>query len=205
MATRERWAATWQGLNLEPPEDAYEDLSARYSESHRAYHTLHHLFECFTQFDRARSLAERPFEVEIALWFHDVIYDPQGTDSEDRSAAVAAQALAGAGAFTDQQQRVCDLILATKHTSSKPAGDEALLLDTDLSILGAPRPRFVEYESQVRQEYSWVPDEMFRKARAAILTRFLERPRIYSTDVFADFLEEPARANLRFSLASLAG
>lgn len=139
----------------------------------------------------------------MALWFHDAVYDTKATDSEERSAAWAAQSLGVAGASRGQIERVTSLVLATKHTDSHGSPDLGVLLDTDLSILGASRPRFIEYEAQVRCEYSWVPDDAFRKARSAIVSRFLGRPRIYVTDHFADLLESQARSNLGYSLEQL--
>jgi predicted metal-dependent HD superfamily phosphohydrolase len=203
MPTRERWHATWRGLGLAPPPQLYEEVCLRYGEAHRAYHTLQHLEECFAHFDRARHLPAHPAEVEVALWFHDAIYDPRAVDSEEQSAAWARQSLTGVGASAAQAERVSGLVLATKHASSQGSADHAVLLDTDLSILGAPRPRFVEYEVQVRREYSWVPEEAFRTARGAILARFLARPRIYATDYFAALLESQARSNLQYSLERL--
>ena len=200
MPTHKRWQATWSGLGLAPPPGIYEELCLRYSEAHRAYHTLQHLKECFAHFDGARHLPSHPFEVELALWFHDAIYDPRATDSEEQSAAWAEQSLFTAGAASEQVERVLGLILATKHVTSQDSTDHAVLLDTDLSILGATRSRFIEYESQIRREYSWVPEEAFRAARGAILARFLDRPRIYATDYFAEFLEAQARSNLQYSL-----
>jgi predicted metal-dependent HD superfamily phosphohydrolase len=200
----ERWHATWRGLGVAPPAGVYDALCARYGEPHRAYHTLQHLAECFDWYDGARQLAERPFEVELALWFHDAIYEPRASDSEERSAAWAADALRSAGAAADVAARVSELILATKHARAESSRDQALLLDVDLSILGAPPERFREYEVQVRREYAFVPDEAFRKARAAILARFAARPRLYATDHFATRLEAQARSNLRESIERLA-
>jgi predicted metal-dependent HD superfamily phosphohydrolase len=94
-------------------------------------------------------------------------------------------------------------VLATKHAEPGGSPDSALLLDVDLAILGAPRARFDEYESQVRREYVFVPEDAWRRARAALLARFLERPRLYATDFFAERLEARARANLRASLERL--
>jgi predicted metal-dependent HD superfamily phosphohydrolase len=204
MPTPDRWQATWHGLGLAARPQLYEEVCLRYAESHRAYHTLNHLQECFAHFDQARHLATHPSEVELALWFHDAIYDTRAADSEEQSAAWAAQSLTVAGAAPEQIERVSGLVLATKHATSHGSPDQAVLLDTDLSILGAPRPRFIEYESQVRSEYSWVPEEAFRKARATILARFLERPRIYATEYFAELLGAQARSNLHYSLARLA-
>jgi predicted metal-dependent HD superfamily phosphohydrolase len=203
MPTVERWQATWRGLGLAAPHGLYEQLCLRYREPHRAYHTLHHLKECFGHFDHARHLATNAFEVELALWFHDAIYEPRANDSEEQSAAWAAQALRGVHATPAQIERVTGLIIATKHAAAETLPDHAVLLDTDLSILGAPRRRFLEYEAQVRYEYSWVPEEAFRTARAALLARFLERPRIYVTEYFGDLLEAQARSNLHDSFERL--
>jgi hypothetical protein len=38
------------------------------------------------------------------------------------------------------------------------------VVDFDLSILGAERERFEEYEAGVRREYAHCPDEVFREA-----------------------------------------
>ena len=64
----------------------YDALVARYSEPHRRYHTLQHLAECFAAFDEIAHLAEHPADVELALWFHDAIYDTRRSDNEQRSA-----------------------------------------------------------------------------------------------------------------------
>ena len=75
----------------------------------------------------------------------------------------------------------------------------------DLSILGAAPARFDEYEVQVREEYSWVPEDTFRKRRGAILGQFLARRHIYSTNAFRARYEPGARTNLERSLKSLGG
>ena len=67
----------------------------------------------------------------------------------------------------------------------------------DLAILGADEKRFVEYEQQIRKEYSFVPDTIFQTKRTEILQGFLNRPRIYGTAYFFDRLESRARCNLR--------
>ena len=81
--------------------------------------------------------------------------------------------------------------------------DARLLVDVDLSIFGAAKPRFEEYERQIRHEYSWVPEDVFCERRVRILTSFLDRPAIYGTPYYASRLETRARENLRRSLARL--
>jgi predicted metal-dependent HD superfamily phosphohydrolase len=81
--------------------------------------------------------------------------------------------------------------------------DARILIDIDLSILGAPASRFDEYERQVRAEYGWVPGVMFRRTRRKILESFAARPRLYSTAPFVERCEAQARENLARSIAVL--
>ena len=61
-----------------------------------------------------------------------------------------------------------ELIVATKHDAVPKDADAGLLVDIDLSILGADPERFDEYERQVRFEYQWVADDAFRAARKPV-------------------------------------
>ncbi|MGZ5151511.1 MAG: HD domain-containing protein, partial [Burkholderiales bacterium] len=74
-----------------------------------------------------------------------------------------------------------------------------------LSILGTSPERFDEYERQVREEYSWVPDVLFKRKRRSLLTEFLERPTIFNTAGFIDRYDAQARANLKRSIKRLGG
>jgi predicted metal-dependent HD superfamily phosphohydrolase len=204
MSLVQWWEATWSDLQLAQPDpQVLGGLLARYGEPHRAYHTAQHLEECCGHFQQARVLATDPGAVQLALWFHDAIYDTHSPNNEDQSAGWAASVLERADAPGGLQNAVRAMILATKHNAAPHTSDAALTVDIDLSILGAPTIRFDEYEVQVRQEYSWVPKEVFRGTRVKILGEFMARPRIYSTEFFFDRLEVPARANLRRSMARL--
>ncbi|HYQ93130.1 MAG TPA: hypothetical protein VES89_13900 [Candidatus Competibacteraceae bacterium] len=72
--------------------------------------------------------------------------------------------------------------------------------DIDLAILGAPSARFDAYERQIRQEYAWVPEALFRSHRRRFLEGLLERARIYTTDAFFERYEPQARFNIDRSL-----
>ena len=110
--------------------------------------------------------------------------------------------LAG-GAQAEAAGRVAGLVLATKHDALPDGADARLLVDVDLSILGAEEARFEQYEAQVRQEYAWVPSVLFRRNRAKLLSSLLSRPALYSTSWFAERLEQRARKNLARSIAQL--
>jgi predicted metal-dependent HD superfamily phosphohydrolase len=80
-----------------------------------------------------------------------------------------------------------------------------LTVDIDLSILGQPPERFWEYESQIRREYEWVPENVFTEKGAEILQRFLSRKSIYGTAFFFDKYKRQARINLEASIQKLRG
>ncbi|HSE86083.1 MAG TPA: N-methyl-D-aspartate receptor NMDAR2C subunit [Candidatus Binatia bacterium] len=203
MTEQEQWSETWSRLGAAAPEGLFAELVARYSEPNRFYHTLQHLRECFSILDLASHLARRLAEVQLALWFHDAFYDTRGQDNEEQSAQWAEESLVAAGAGLDAAARVRELVLATKHNAVPEEEDAKLLVDVDLSILGAAEPRFAEYERQVRQEYGWVPEDAFRQGRARILASLLNRASLYSTAWFVSRLEEQARKNLSRSLKEL--
>jgi len=182
----------------------FDQLLARYSEPHRKYHTLQHLTECLAHVEAVRHLAEHPGEVEIALWFHDGIYDTHRHDNERQSADWARAVLDRHDAAPAAVQRVDELIMATCHSALPVTPDAQLLVDIDLSILGALPQRFAEYEEQIRQEYAFVPEDIFRNKRGEILQAFLARPVIYSTPHFQAALEARAKDNLRQAIASLS-
>jgi predicted metal-dependent HD superfamily phosphohydrolase len=194
--------ADWQGIGARS--DAahlFDQLVARYSEPHRRYHSMQHLTECIERFETVRSLAQHPDEVAIGLWFHDAIYEIGRTDNEEQSANWASRALEQAGVAKEAVDRVFSLVMVTRHTHLPVTPDEQLLVDIDLSILGAAPARFSQYEQQIREEYCAVPQETFKARRRGILQSFLGRPQIYNTAHFHGLLEERARANLQRSIA----
>jgi predicted metal-dependent HD superfamily phosphohydrolase len=191
------WPRAWAGIGARGDGAVLRDrLLAGYGEAHRRYHSTQHLGECLAAFEPAAKLAEHAAEVELALWFHDAIYELRASDNEERSADWAREALAEAGVPADAAARVHALVMATRHQAAPQGADAQLLVDIDLAILGAETERFAEYETQIRAEYAFVPGWLFRRKRRAVLRSFLERPRIYATARFHDALEARARDNL---------
>ncbi len=193
----QRWSGLRQRLGSKAlPATAWGELVGLYGEPHRAYHTLEHVGECLALLDRFASLAMFPTEVELAVWYHDAIYDPRRSDNEARSAALCLARLdAPTGVVSE---RIQQLILATTHGEGQALaeGDCALLLDIDLAILGASTERFERYEAAIRYEYAFVPDETFYAVRGELLHRLLERPTLYQLPEFQRQFEGAARSNL---------
>ncbi|MFO0619095.1 MAG: hypothetical protein U0414_41280 [Polyangiaceae bacterium] len=208
-----RWARAWSAVGASAAPALFDEVCARWAEPHRAYHGTSHLLACLAVFDEAVAARAadgdgahvRAAEVELGLWFHDAIYDPKAKGNEEASAAWAREALLTGGAESACADRVAALVLATKHDAVPDTPDAALLVDVDLSILGADEATFAAYERGVRAEYAWVPDDAFREGRARILRGFLERTTIFATAWFVERFEARARRNLSASLDHLSG
>ena len=199
-----RWAQLLSAFGIREHETAtYDALLAAYSQKHRHYHTVKHIEHCLRELDSTRQLAGEPAEVELALWFHDAVYETRSSNNEERSADWACELLNRHGVDPARVARVRAHILATRHEAPATVPDSQLLVDIDLSILGADEVTYAEFEKDVRQEYRWVPSILFRRKRAEILESFLARPQIYQTEPFQARLEQPARRNLTAAISGL--
>ncbi len=194
------WGTAWATLGLTPPADLFDALLTAWAEPQRHYHSMQHLVECIARFEHEQTAAERPAEVALALWFHDAVYDVQGHRNEQRSADWARTALIANGAPADVADRVHALVMATLHDAAPQGRDAELLIDIDLSILGAPSERFAEYERQIRVEYAHVPPELFEPRRRELLRRFIDRDPLYATPGMRAACEAQAKLNLRAAI-----
>ena len=201
------WQNIWQHTpSLETP--LFDALVVHYQEPQRHYHTLEHLSECFVLFDEVKDALHRPDLVALALFYHDVIYDPKSKTNEQDSAKVANEALQGKYSDDDLDVIACFILATKQHTNTaqdpKHAHDLAYLLDMDLAILAADDDRFKAYEQQIRQEYAWVSEQDYHIGRAKVLQSFLQREWIYQTEYFRQRFEQQARMNIQAALEGLA-
>jgi predicted metal-dependent HD superfamily phosphohydrolase len=211
MSTHGRVRGRWQSLAARRgwPDTAaravLEEIVRAYSEPHRHYHTLDHIAALLVLLDRHGEAAEGD-SVALAIFFHDVVYDPARNDNEAASAALAAERLAALGHPGEAVGEVARYILATRHEAGGDAveADLALLLDLDLSVLGAMPAEYRAYAEAIRREYAFVPDRLYRPGRRRVLEGFLARPRIYRTRRLRELWEGPARTNLAGEIAQLA-
>src|SRR5262245_47509972 len=90
-ALQSRWQSLFAMQGVEPAlsRTDFDDLANRYEEPHRAYHNLRHLRHVLETIDQLRGLVSDVTSVELAAWFHDVIYDPRGKENEEQSALYA--------------------------------------------------------------------------------------------------------------------
>ncbi|MEF2279340.1 phosphohydrolase [Deinococcus sp. YIM 134068] len=170
-----------------------------YAEAHRAYHSAEHVRAVLEALDSRGLLTPT---LALAVWGHDFIYNPRASDNEERSAEVFGKWLREQGASSELMAEVRPLILATKHAAPPTTRAEALLVDADLSILGADERTFAAYDATIRREYAHVPGPLYSIGRRKVLRGFLERERIFTTPEFTE-LEGRAQVNLTAALKRL--
>ncbi|VUD46208.1 hypothetical protein TDB9533_00777 [Thalassocella blandensis] len=183
-------------LEFKASSDCYDALFAAYSEKHRFYHTAKHIEAMLKHFDAVKDLAERPAELELAIWFHDAIYKPFSKSNEYDSATWAKEFSLSNNYDLDGAERVHRLIMATLHNGGVDNKDQKLIVDIDLTILGASPEIYEEFEQNVRKEYRFVPAFVYRKKRKELLESFLNSASIYNLEYFKNKYENTARDNI---------
>lgn len=195
-------AARWRAL-AGGAEEVGARLIAAYGEPQRRYHGQGHVRWLLEELDRRAGVITDAACVGYAIWFHDAIYDPTRGDNEELSAQWAERELAVLA--PKLASPVAALIRRTKnHMEGDASGDEALFLDMDMAILGAPRVDYVAYAAAVRAEYGHAPDAAFIAGRGAFLDAQLARSRLFRTDIYETECAAIARANMAFERAELA-
>ncbi|MEA5600267.1 hypothetical protein [Nostoc sp. UHCC 0252] len=200
------WQHTLQpfGVGQLAAEKAFNDLVAAYSSPSRYYHTLKHIHHLLSTIEILQGYANNLPAVQLAAWFHDVVYDTKAQDNEQRSADYAFELLSDLGIPESTITTVTRLILNTKdHQAAVNDYDSQVLLDADLAILAANSVHYLEYAHAIRQEYSWMSEGDYITGRQQVLERFLQRSRIYYTPLMLEFAEPSARGNIQAEIKFL--
>ena len=198
----DRWKALMERLDVPSSPNMFAQLVALHAEPHRAYHTAEHVNALLRHLDAHRDLAARPDIIELAVWFHDAVYNP-GSKTNERDSADMAVTFLAPHLPADDVAAVERMIVLTADHGATDDPDTQLMLDIDLSILAAAPDVYARYTRHVRQEFRRVPSFLFRRGRRKVLRHFLAMPRIYKRDELAALWEDRARANMQAELAAL--
>ncbi|SHI81619.1 Predicted metal-dependent phosphohydrolase, HD superfamily [Actinomyces denticolens] len=183
---------------------AGQALIERWSTPDRRFHNLKHVIDMLARVDELADESHYPDIMRIAAWYHGCVfsaetketYQRNGGEDEVASAAEAAKELAALGVPDATVDRVCALILNLKsHTLPANDMDASALNDADLGTLAVEPQLYKKYRMAVREEYAHIPDERYYAARLAIITRLLDRDRLFSSPL-GERWELPARQNL---------
>lgn len=186
-------------------------LRRRYAEPHRAYHGQAHIDTLLAGLAGEDRHVENKAATELAIWYHDAIYDPSASDNEARSADLLVAEMHGLAcpSVVSAAERMVRATASHELPPDLPdalRGDTVTFLDLDMAVLGADPADYDVYEAGIAAEYIPVHGlTNFRTGRAAFLRAMLTRERLFHTERFHHRLDAAARANLRRGLLGLGG
>jgi len=193
-------------LQRDKIEILFSELAEMYQEVGRHYHNLDHIQRMLLFLKKRVDRIEDWVSIQLAVWFHDCVYDIHDRENEERSADFARKKLSDLGVCVDIVEKVVNLIVLTKKhkvTTDYSNFDTKIFLDSDLMSLGGSFEEYKEILERIRKEYGDIPEETFKKGRRQFLKSFLSRPRIFYTDeMFVEF-EDDARRNMERELVNI--
>ena len=164
-------------------------LLTEYSSPKRYYHNWQHILEMYNCGNQQWN-----GDFVAAILFHDVVYDVNAKNNEERSAQLFEECVGEImSSFPDlnkkphlDEELVKKLILTTQNHQGSMNEKINAFIDADLFIFAESKKRVFEYERQIRQEYIHVPDNIYKTERIKILQSFLNRPYVYLTSFVAE-------------------
>jgi len=179
-------------------------IDRHYHESHRHYHRPAHIAHCLRQFDAARPGMDQPDLVELAIWYHDVVYLCGASDNELQSAELF-KAHADGQLSSRAMAIVYDLIMVTIHDQKLPVTlDQEYVVDIDLSSFGLPWEQFLTDSKAVRAEFNHLSDAEFYPGQCRFFDMLLARDNFCFTEFFRQRHELQARENIQRYLQQLS-
>ncbi len=177
-----------------------EEIIQKYTEPHRSYHNLSHVYSLLMMAEEYYDFIENPILFELSIWFHDLIYDPSRNDNEEKSAERAIELLSPflADSFLENLKQ---MILSTiQHAPILKEQDNELFLDLDMSILATEPMIYDQYKTAIRKEFSIFPDELYQAGRKSVLEKFMAGDHIFLTPFFKENFEDQAMENIQNEL-----
>ena len=174
------------------------ELIGAYGSIDRHYHGVAHVISMLEAIDTLSTSFTSPDTARLATFTHDVVYHPERSDNEARSAAWLREKLASSALFPALLDGAEKMVLATKNHRRTGDPDVDLLVDIDMSILGQPWDVYKTYAASVMREYlPHYGDAGFRKGR---VERFLV-PTMAAPEIFVTATYKPLTAQARRNMA----
>ncbi len=210
MNLQKRWLGLTKELKINEQfaHKMYAKIEKKYSEPHRKYHNLQHLRELFDYVDKCENLIEEKKLVELAIWYHDIIYSVlRPAKNELKSAQFALKEIPeGVLSEVERKRLFCWIESTKKHfiPAEHATLSGQLFMDFDMAILAAPREKYIVYAQNIREEYRIYPDLLYKPGRKKALEGFLTSEELFLTDIFREKYEEKARKNIKYELNKFA-
>lgn len=202
MNLKDKLQERWNNLTENESYFIY-NIARLYGNRDRKYHNLTHINNCLNLMDIVKSELEDPYAVEIAIWFHDLIYYSDSTDNEMESATEATLFLERLDCEKSFIDKVYNLIMITKHTVKPKTIDEMFMADIDLASLGEDPAIFFSNQLNIYEESSLLcvdtefDDAVFYNKNTKFLLSLLSKGYIYYTNYFNSLYEDQAQTNIR--------
>lgn len=161
--TQSVWLINGYGIKITESE-----VRSRYSEPHRHFHTTEHLNDVLGQIFDIYNCSLDLVPMIIAGVFHDIVYDPQRKDNEEKSVEVLESYVSDSEKNTDIIKQAKKIILATK-THDKIHDLISDFNKFDCSILDKGLPELLKWEKEIRNEYSFAPWDVYKERRLMFL------------------------------------
>jgi predicted metal-dependent HD superfamily phosphohydrolase len=183
-------------------DNIFSEVIGAYSQPHRYYHTLQHLYFVLTKIADLQILVKNLSVVKMAAFFHDFVYDTHANNNEEKSVEYTEKILQNLSIPNSIINETKHLILSTKHHQANDI-DAQVFLDADLAILATTPIEYQAYTQAIRQEYHWVNENEYIISRRQVLENFLQRQYIYFTPLMIESSEKLARWNINTELQDL--
>ena len=197
---KDKFLEIWETAGGTNGEIVYEELVSRYSEKSRHYHTLNHISKSLGRVDEGKP--KNKLALYMAIFFHDVIYDPVKNDNEEKSAEYFKKVAAENTVKSEIIDRTVGLIMATKHIEKPDNYDAMLICDIDLAELGKDYGHFENNNILIRKEFEMYSDEEYNQGRMEFMKTMSERPEIFFTAEFQQKYGKNAKSNVERFLIS---
>jgi predicted metal-dependent HD superfamily phosphohydrolase len=179
-----------------PDESAWDWFSLivrKYCRSYRGYHNLSHILELL---EKSEGRLVNPQTTELAIWFHDVIYDTYDTSKNEELSAELLRQFLSTTHVVGHDQAVTYVLATKRHAPLTEDQDELEFLDLDMSILGAPPARYAEYRAGIRKEYYFYSPQVYSDNRKTFLQSCLGRTELFLLHHNQEAWGGQARTNL---------
>lgn len=184
----------------------WNDIQPYYNETTRKFHTIDHIHHGILSLNKWIEISKenhlKPFQL-VAWLYHDVIYDVNRNDNEEKSVELAELKIKSFSESSnypiDEQfiKNVKTIILDTKsHTSS--IDDSSVILDIDMmSLSERDFNQFLKLRYLAEEEYLMAySKEYVLNGCIKFAESMLQKDRIFNLPIFIETEEEIARNNL---------
>jgi predicted metal-dependent HD superfamily phosphohydrolase len=192
------WLSAHFRAGVVPSWNEFWRLMKCYSEPHRYYHTVQHIYECLRYLRKHYGDQRMIHLVQFAIFYHDIVYDVTKKDNEEQSAKQWMDYSRNLSSMMLVHRLVVESLIEMT-ASHKLAPNSSILFkimnDVDMHVFLCPDGHYLEYARNVWKEYSVFGREGYLKGRLQFLS---------TIDVDSMFFTSEALEHIHHARANLA-